>query len=72
MRMQFKAEAISGSWETIRNTLATQIRITTTLKRRDGKTVHLRKASRPEPRQQAIHAALRLTANPGGMQQTTV
>jgi transposase len=72
MRMQLKAEAISGSWETIRNTLATQIRITTTLKRRDGKTVHVRKASRPEPRQQAIHAALRLTANPGGTQQTTV
>ena len=47
MRMQLKAEAISGLWETIRNTLATQIRITTTLKRRDGKTVHVRKASRP-------------------------
>lgn len=72
MRLRLKAEGITGSWETIRNTLSTQVRITTTLKRRDGRTVHVRKASRPEPRQQAIHAALKLTANPGGTQQTVV
>ena len=72
MRLQLKAEAISDSWETIRNMLATQVRITTTLKRRDGRTIHVRKASRPEPRQQTIHAALKLTANPGGTQQTVV
>jgi len=72
MRLRLKAEGITDSWETIRNTLATQVRITTTLKRRDGRTVHVRKASRPEPRQQQIHAALKLTANPGGTRQTIV
>ena len=30
------------------------------------------KASRPEPRQQTIHAALGLKPNPGGTQQTLV
>ncbi len=72
MRMRLKADGITDSWETIRNTLATQVRITTTLQRRDGRTVHVRKASRSEPRQQKIQAALRLTANPGGTQQTVV
>jgi transposase len=72
MRMRLKADGIPDSWETIRNTLATQIRITSTLKLRDGRTAHVRKASRPEPRQQKIHAALRLTANPGGTIQTIV
>lgn len=72
MRLKLKAEGISDSWETLRNTLSTQVRITTALKRRDGRNVHVRKASRPEPRQQTIHAALNLTANPGGTQQTVV
>ena len=72
MRLRLKAEGIDDAWNTIRNTLSTQVRITTTLKRRDGRTVHVRKASRPEPRQQTIHAALRLTANPGGTLQTVV
>ena len=72
MRLKLKAAGIDDAWQTIRNTLATQVRITTTLRRRDGRTVHVRKASRPEPRQHTIHAALRLTANPGGTQQTVV
>jgi transposase len=70
MRMRLKAQGISDSWETIRNTLAPQIRITSTLKLRDGRTAHVRKASRPEPQQQKLQSALRLTANPGGTIQT--
>ena len=70
MRRRLKAAGISDSWETIRNTLSNQIRITTTLKRRDGKTVHVRKASRPEPHQQEIYEALDLSPNPGGTQRT--
>jgi hypothetical protein len=46
------------------------VRITTTLQRRDRRAVHVRKASRPEPRQQKIYEALNLGANPGGSQQT--
>jgi len=72
LRMRLKAKGIHASWETIRNILSSQVRITTSLQRRDGRTVHVRKASRPEPRQQQIHAALDLGANPGGTQQIIV
>lgn len=72
MRRQLKAKGINDAWETIRNTLSTQVRITTTLQRRDGRTVHVRKTSRPEPRQQKIYEALNLRPNPGGAQQTIV
>jgi len=72
LRMRLKANGIHASWETIRNILSSQVRITTSLQRRDGRTVHVRKASRPEPRQQQIHAALDLSANPGGTQQIIV
>lgn len=72
LRQRLKAEGIDDSWETLRNTLSSQVRITATLQRRDGRTVHVRKASRPEPAQQRIHAALKLPANPGGTQQTLV
>jgi Transposase DDE domain len=70
VRLQLKAKGINEAWETTRNTLSSQVRITTTLQRRDGRTVHVRKASRPEPPQQQIYAALKLSANPGGAQQT--
>ncbi len=68
LRMKLKAEGIIDSWDNIRNTLSSQIRITATLQRRDGRTVHVRKASRPEPQQQKIYSALQLGPNPGGTQ----
>jgi len=72
LRRQLKSKGMHESWETIRNTLASQVRITTTLQRRDGRTVHIRKASRTEPQQQKIYEAINLSPNPGGIQQTIV
>jgi hypothetical protein len=72
MCLQLKAQGTNGSWETIRDTLSNQVRITTTLQCRDGRAVHVRKASRPEPHQQKIYAALDLSPNPGGTQRTIV
>jgi len=72
IRLQLKAQGIDGAWETIRNILSGQVRITTTLQRRDGKTVHVRKTSHPESAQQNIYTALKLSANPGGTHQTTM
>ena len=72
LRLQLKAQGIHDSWPTLRHTLATQVRITATLQRRDGRTVHVRKASRPEPQQQKIYSALNLPVNPGGTHQTVV
>ncbi len=72
LRQRLKAEGINDAWETLRNTLSSQVRITATVRRRDGRTVHVRKASRPEPAQVRILTALKLPANPGGTQQTLI
>ena len=72
IRLQLKAGGIDDAWQTLRKSLSTQMRITTTLQRRDDCTVHVRKATRPEPAQQKILSQLKLSANPGGTQQTTI
>lgn len=72
IRLQLKGQGIDYSWQTLRNILSSQVRITTTVQRRDGRTVHIRKASRPEPTQQTLYTALKLPTNPGGTQQTVV
>jgi len=66
MRTRLKPLGIADSWDTIRKTLSNQVRLTVTMQRRDNKTLHVRKASRPGPAQQKICDALRLTPNPGG------
>lgn len=66
LRLQLKAQGINESWQTLRQTLGSQQRITTTLTRRDGRAVHVRKATRPEPHQQRLNEILGLPANPGG------
>ena len=72
LRLQLKARGNHDSWQRLRDTLSTQVRITTTLQRRDGHTVHIRKASRPEPAQQSLHTVWGLGANPGGTHQRVV
>jgi hypothetical protein len=41
------------------------MRITTTMKRDDGKMIHIRKSSRPEPFHVQIYDALNLPHRPG-------
>ena len=72
LRLQLKARGIDDSWETLRETLTTQQRVTATLQRRDGRTVHVRKASRPEPRHQKITEILGHSPNPGGTHRVLV
>jgi hypothetical protein len=72
LRLQLKARGINDAWQSLRDTLSTQVRITTTLQRRDGRTIPVRKASRPEPLQQSLYAAWSLDANPGGTQRSLV
>jgi transposase len=70
LRTGLKAAGIDDSWETLRSALSGQVRITTTMQRRDGRAIHVRKASRAEPCQQRIYAALKLPPNPGGIIRT--
>jgi hypothetical protein len=46
--------------------------VTVTLQRRDGRTVHVRKASRPEPQHHKIDAILGHLPNPGGTHRALV
>jgi len=65
LRLQLKAQGINDSWNTLRQTLATQRRVTVTMQRRDGRVVHVRKATRPKPRHQTLGTLLKLDPNPG-------
>jgi len=72
IRLQLKGHGIDESWETLRETLATQQRVTATLQRRDGRAVHVRKATRPEPHHQTINEILGHSPNPGGIHRVLV
>ena len=65
LRLQLKAYGVNDSWNTLRQALATQRRVTVTLQRRDGRAVHVRKATRPKPRHQTLSTILKLDPNPG-------
>ena len=65
LRLQLKAQGVNDSWNTLRQAMATQRRVTVTLQRRDGRTVHARKATRPKPRHQTLGSILKLDPNPG-------
>ena len=57
---------------TLRQRMATQRRVTVTLQRRDGRTVHVLKATRPKPRHQTLGSILKLDPNPGRTQRVLV
>jgi hypothetical protein len=65
LRLQLKAQGVNDCWNTVRQTMATQRRVTVTLQRRDGRTVHVRKATRATPRHQSLVNILALEPNPG-------
>jgi transposase len=72
LRSQLKAQGIDDSWQTLRHQMENQQRITVMLKTEDGKTLHLRQATRAEPHQQVIYDALGISAQPGQIQRTLV
>lgn len=65
IRYRLKAKGVHDSWDTIRNTMRPQIRVTTTLQCQDGRTVHIRKSSQPGERQKILMDALRLKHSAG-------
>jgi hypothetical protein len=65
LRLQLKAQGVNDSWNTLRQTMATQRRVTVTMQRRDGRAVHVRKATRPKPRHQTLGTLLKRDPIPG-------
>jgi len=65
IRSKLKVAGIHENWITIRKELYNHCRITTSMKLKNGKTLHVRKSSRPTPRQIEIYKALKLNVIPG-------
>ena len=68
LRQQLKTHGIHESWSTLRQTLSVQQRVTATFKQRDGRTLHVRKATVAEVNLKKLYDALGLSADPGGVQ----
>jgi hypothetical protein len=72
IRRRLKAQDIHTSWAGLREVLAVQRRVTVSFTQRDGRTLHVRKATRPEPDLVRIYDALGLAHQPGGVQKLIV
>jgi len=67
IRFKLRMKGIHDSWAKIRERLSMHTRNSTTQKRKDGKVIHIRKSSRPEPHQKVIYDALSMASVPGCM-----
>lgn len=63
IRYQLKQSNINDSWQTIMSKLSTHYRITTSLKCKDDKLIHIRKSTRANPEQLAIYRACNISSN---------
>ena len=61
-----------ASWVTLRRVLEGEQRVTATFRREDGRTLHVRKATRAEAPQQVIYDALGVASAPGGIRESIV
>ena len=60
------------SWKRIRQIMNNQQRITATFCRKDGRTLHIRKATRAESEQQEIYNSLAIDTAPGGVNKVII
>jgi transposase len=66
LRTKLKAAGINESSASLRQTLCVQRRVTASMRRSDGRMVHVRKSTVAEPALMAIYEALGVSALPGG------
>jgi transposase len=72
IRRKLREKGICDRWSTLRDTLASQSRVTATFCRTDGRTLHVRKATKAEPGQLKIYQALGINTSPGGVKKMIV
>ncbi|RPI72369.1 MAG: IS1634 family transposase [Desulfobacteraceae bacterium] len=70
IRMKLKNSGMTHSWSTIRDRLATHHRVTTSMRRSDGKMIYIRKTAKPEECHTKIYDALGLPHRPGRISKT--
>lgn len=71
VRRRLAEAGVRESWTSLRKTLSVQRRVTSRFRQRDGRTLHVRKTTRPEPRHREILDILGLPDNPGGTRKFT-
>ena len=72
LRYQLKQQGIHFSWDSIRNLMSTQQRITLTLPTDDNKTIHLRTTTQAEARLKQLYTALSIKPDPLGKSKTII
>ena len=70
IRYKLKQKGIHYSWNSIRDILRNQKRITTTMKCKDNTTIHIRQSSELNEQQRGIYDALDMKYNAGEVRQT--
>ena len=58
-----KQSEITWSWDTIRKTLCTHVRLTSVLKEENGRSIHIRKSSTPNVHQRKVYDGINLSRN---------
>jgi len=66
LRTQLRQAGIHESWSSLRKALRSQCRVTASLRRKDGRTIHVRKSTVAEPAAMKIYQALAINPAPGG------
>ena len=72
IRFKLRQKGIHDSWKTIRKALSTHVRVTTSMKRQEGRMIYIRKSSRMEAYHKKIYDALNLSYQVGRRVKTVV
>lgn len=69
---QLGTKGIHIRWQTLRNIMSTQTRVTSSFQDDKNNTVHVRSSTVAEPKQKEIYNALGIPANPGGYNKSVI
>ena len=72
LRSRLKDRGIHTSWAGLREILSVQRRVTATFVQKDGRTLHVRKATQPEPELKRLYDLLAIEPLPGGTKKLTI
>ena len=70
IRYKLKREGIHYSWSKIRDILSSQVRVSTSMKCKDGSTLYIRQSTEPTPKQKEIYDALKIDYHAGEVMHT--
>ncbi|MHB1581502.1 MAG: hypothetical protein ACYCQM_00055 [Acidithiobacillus sp.] len=72
IRARLRGHGLHHGWSRLREILSVRQRVTVTFRQRDGRTLHVRKATVPDPELREILTLLNLPSNPGGIKKQII